>query len=335
MTSPQSQHCTPEQRIVHDDEIDLKELVLTLWAGKAIVIGVTLLTIVCAAAYVFFTPAIYQASVTIAAPAEEDILALAETHRVLDSAGGDHTPINQAINKATGTAFRRVIQLTNSSKVQHRLLDNTGSKEASPIIVDTKKGSATLTLNGNNAAQAATNINQYAEQLIHIAQQKLAEDVNQRAVVLQASLREELASLRQKAAIKRQQTIAKLNEALALAESLDMEEPAAHGNMIVNYSGDTAYMRGGKALRNQIKLLEQRESDDDFIPELATIAEHQRRLEGIAFKAGDVQAARIDVPAIAPRAPIKPRKKLIMAVSVILGGMLGVFIVLIRRAFTD
>lgn len=331
------------QPLAHTDEIDLKDLLLTLWAGKAIVMVTILLTMLCAAGYLWLTPAIYRASVTVVAPAEEDVLVLAETQRVLEAVAGGQITANKAVDKAVDTAFKRFTQLAGSSSMQHRFFQGSEFEQANQatihtpasIIVDSKEGTVTLTLNGNDATMTATSINQYTELLIDTAQEELAEDMNRQIAVLQDSLQGELNSLRQKAVIKRQQTIAKLNEALALAESLDMEEPAAHGNMIINYSGDTAYMRGGKALRNQIKLLEQRESDDDFIPELATIAEHQRRLEGIAFEAGDVQAARIDVPAIAPRAPIKPRKKLIIAVSVILGGMLGVFIVLIRRAFTD
>lgn len=47
----------------------------------------------------------------------------------------------------------------------------------------------------------------------------------------------------------------------------------------------------------------------------------------------DIPLYTVDTPAATPTAPIKPKKQLIIALGVVLGGMLGVFLVLIRQAF--
>src|SRR5699024_276881 len=188
---------------------------------------------------------------------------------------------------------------------------------------------------GHDLTQVTRALNQYTEQLIKTARQELAEDVSRQTTALQSSLQGELTALRKSAAVKRRQTIARLNEALALAESLEMEDPPKRGGMIVNYSGDTAYMRGAKALRNQINLIAQRESDDDFIPKLASLAEQRARLENISFDVDDIRPALIDAPAVEPEHPIKPRKRLIMALSLMLGVILGVFIVLLRQVLKE
>ena len=44
----------------------------------------------------------------------------------------------------------------------------------------------------------------------------------------------------------------------------------------------------------------------------------------------NLDLVRIDQPAIQPAKPIKPKKILIMSLGLILGGMLGVFIALVR-----
>ena len=52
-----------------DDEIDLRELFLTLWRGKWLVLATTVIFVAAGVAYAFYKPEIYQASVLLA-PAE-------------------------------------------------------------------------------------------------------------------------------------------------------------------------------------------------------------------------------------------------------------------------
>lgn len=54
-----------------DDEIDLRELFATLWAGKWLIIAVTLVFAVAGVAYALYKPNIYQASVLLAPASEE------------------------------------------------------------------------------------------------------------------------------------------------------------------------------------------------------------------------------------------------------------------------
>lgn len=61
----------PEVRHYQDDEIDLRELFATLWAGKWIIIVTTLLFAAGGVAYALYKPDIYQANALLA-PAEGD-----------------------------------------------------------------------------------------------------------------------------------------------------------------------------------------------------------------------------------------------------------------------
>jgi len=55
----------------HDDEIDLRQLFATLWAGKWLIIAVTFLFAAGGVAYALYKPNIYQASVLLAPASEE------------------------------------------------------------------------------------------------------------------------------------------------------------------------------------------------------------------------------------------------------------------------
>ena len=81
----------------------------------------------------------------------------------------------------------------------------------------------------------------------------------------------------------------------------------------------------------QVEVLQQRQDEDLYLNELAKLREEAARLEGIEFDASTLQLARIDQPAQKPLKRLKPKRVLILALGVVLGGMLGVFVALMRN----
>ncbi|MCY1438802.1 G-rich domain on putative tyrosine kinase [compost metagenome] len=90
------------------------------------------------------------------------------------------------------------------------------------------------------------------------------------------------------------------------------------------------YMRGAKAIRAELQVLQARQSDDPFILELRKLQDRLAFLKGIDVKPDNVAVFTLDSAAEVPETPIKPKKVLIIALGVVLGGMLGVFIALVR-----
>ena len=81
----------------------------------------------------------------------------------------------------------------------------------------------------------------------------------------------------------------------------------------------------------QVEVLQQRQDEDLYLKELAKLREEAARLDGIEFDASTLQLARIDQPAQQPLTRLKPKRALILALGVVLGGMLGVFVALMRN----
>ena len=52
--------------VAHDDEIDLRELFTTIWAGKVLIIGVTSVFAVLAVVYALMQPNIYRSEALLA-----------------------------------------------------------------------------------------------------------------------------------------------------------------------------------------------------------------------------------------------------------------------------
>ena len=81
----------------------------------------------------------------------------------------------------------------------------------------------------------------------------------------------------------------------------------------------------------QIEVLKLRENEDLFLADLAAWHAEETRLRNLRIDADALQLVTLDQVATEPRRPIKPKKALIVALGLVLGGMLGVFIALVRH----
>lgn len=81
----------------------------------------------------------------------------------------------------------------------------------------------------------------------------------------------------------------------------------------------------------QVEVLKQRKEEDLFLSELATWREEAARLRNLKVDFSRLALVKIDQQASEPSSAEKPKKPLVLAIGMILGGMLGIFIALVRR----
>ncbi|MCY1539219.1 hypothetical protein D9M68_747970 [compost metagenome] len=77
-------------------------------------------------------------------------------------------------------------------------------------------------------------------------------------------------------------------------------------------------------------MLEQRKNDDPFIVELRGLENQMEFLNRVDVNPDNVSVYTLDSSAEIPQTPIKPKKAPILLLGLVLGGMLGVFVALIR-----
>jgi len=85
------------------------------------------------------------------------------------------------------------------------------------------------------------------------------------------------------------------------------------------------------ANNRQVEVLNKRENEDLFLKKLAVWREEGARLRNLNFDVSGLKLANLDQLATQPINPVKPKKLLILALGVVLGGMLGLFIALVRN----
>jgi len=83
----------------------------------------------------------------------------------------------------------------------------------------------------------------------------------------------------------------------------------------------------------EIQALQKRDDFTPYIDGISALLSNRSRLQSaMSSSFPDIRAVRIDRSAQPPESPIKPRRALILALAIVLGGMLGVFVALIVNA---
>lgn len=80
----------------------------------------------------------------------------------------------------------------------------------------------------------------------------------------------------------------------------------------------------------KIEVLKNRKDKDLFLKQLAQLREEEARFKGLDLDLSALTLVQVDQPATKPLKPKEPKKVLIIAIGFMLGGMLGVFVALIR-----
>ena len=199
--------------------------------------------------------------------------------------------------------------------------------------------------------------------------------LQEESALKRAQLKDELTALREELKTRRMNRIQQLNEAISIAESLDIRTPTSPSAMSeaprggaqvirteVNNQQNPLYFMGTEALtaerdaltnrksddfiepriaeiqselvilenNREVEILQGREGEDLYLANLAELREEAARLKGIKLDTERLRLVRLDQPALEPSRPIKPKRAMIVALGIVLGGMLGIFIALIR-----
>lgn len=80
----------------------------------------------------------------------------------------------------------------------------------------------------------------------------------------------------------------------------------------------------------QVEMMQSRENEDLFLAKLSEMREEAARLRSINLDLDQLNLVRVDRPAVKPLNPVKPKKVLVLALGMVLGGVLGLFIALLR-----
>jgi chain length determinant protein (polysaccharide antigen chain regulator) len=140
-----------------------------------------------------------------------------------------------------------------------------------------------------------------------------------------------------------QDRIKRLEEAYVIAQKLDIQDRVENSKNIIisddkNIMAESQlYLYGTKSLRAEIDVLARRDSFDAFIPNLRSLEQKAEGLKNISVNSSDVRSAEIDQVANPPLHRFKPKRKIIVLVGGMIGGLISfiylLYLMVIRREY--
>lgn len=333
-------------------EFDLFEFTEKLWEQKWLILLITALGTALALAYAMLATPVYQASARLMPPLASDISPINEGRHQAELPELDADDVYTLFLRNLHSSSNRLWFFNEHYRPYHMELGVTGprdsmlaaSNESLQIYPDARAPNisiVSITLK-DDPQLAVSWVNLYIERAAQQTVRDLARNAEAAIGSGSAAIGRHIEVLRQNARLQREDRIAALRAALTMAEAAGYE--AAQGpqafssratdegqpQQVVDIS--QLYMRGAKALRSELQVLEQRENDDPYIVELRDLQLSRGLLQSVNTNLEDVRVFIMDGDAAVPEEPIKPKKIRLIAAGFLLGGILGITVGQLRVA---
>ena len=335
---------------VHSNDIDLFELFQSIWQEKILIVIVTAVFTVFALVYALTATPFYQTQASLVPPPAYAIQDYNEGRmetfgktrfKEFDAYSVYKIYLSNLRSLQLRTAFFEDVYLPSISaddrKINRDKLLLRFNKVLKVKLSDPKNNPDLyhVSVEFDDPTIAAEWVKQYIDRAIAATKLELRSNIEAEQKVHINSLKLKIKSLVETAEIKREDQIKLLKEALSIAESIGLENSSPQsdkaslgGNRYID--NDLIYTRGAKTLRAQLRVLENRTSNEPFIAGFRELNTQLELLQNFQLDDSNVSVVQIDEIAEIPNTPIKPNKKLIVAVGILIGGVLGVFAALIR-----
>ena len=337
----------------NDDEIDLFELIETLWNEKLLITFITAVFAVGGISYSLLATPEYQATSTLLPPTQKDIAELTKADNLafVESATTTTT--------TTTTVYELFARVLNSNNLKKLFLETpqaqaalvkdgvTGEKlwkavnEAVKVNVPTKGALEKIDVVASHfdRQQAASLANVFVGLAMTVTREQLVSDFKEGLSQRISAVRGQIASREATYVQNIESELMKLQSALNIARKINQTTPI-DVQQLTEESSTTLmvdelrrlYRLGSNALEAEIAMLNERKKSKDLVPGLSDLQQQLALLEATSIDAERVYPAQVDLVAMVPESRVKPKRTLIVALAIVLGGMIGVVFVLIRQA---
>lgn len=334
------------ERLSGSDEIDLVELVQSIWRRKLWIALTAVPVIGLAVVYVMLASPVYEARLFIRSPTQNEIAQInfgrgPDTGLAPLSVKDVYNLYLQSLqSEAVRDQFFRKVYLPTLTQEERQ-----GSRDAlyarfNALLSVAPTGRElsdryVITASLEDPQLAASWVSNYAELSAERAKDELLSGTRSDISIMADNLEQQVRASRASASNQRADQVAQLKEALRVAKAIGLEKPPIISNTLSNevsagMGGALTYMRGTKALEAEIANLESRSSDDPYIQGLREKQERLNFLRNLRIDPALVAMYQQDGAVSLPDKPVKPRKALIVALAVVAGLVLGVCVAIGR-----
>jgi chain length determinant protein (polysaccharide antigen chain regulator) len=349
-----NQDSMAQQRSSNDDEIDLFDLIDDIWNQKIWVFAGLFTTIILAGLYLFKATPVYQAEAKIKSATANDLIQFSRP-QLLDIYSLDvEGAFASAKSALLSTGYRKefyVLKLDQIKAMQNSYNDTltleqnfVGFSGQFSVKTSGAKDSESFVQVGLKSSDADFS----SELLNDFVEYALFRRLRDSYDTMLAKVNGRIESLNYDANIMREEymgnkarRILELKEALEIAIAVGQTSPVYRNMNLLGWQLPPLYMLGSKAIKAEIRALTSREEmakdlargEDHFIEDLPKLLLEIEALQTLEIDFSKISLARIDEVAVVPVKPVKPRKLLIMALALVGGLFVGLFMALIVAAY--
>lgn len=364
---PTVQYGTGQYPIMRDDDIDLKELILGLWAERWLIASIATLITVVSLVYALRATPYYKTETTLytASDAQLEKINSLELIKVTKESNAEfvysslrstqklreffflnpdlfnfYIDKSENVDKAFSAFMKNGIQVS---------LPDAKKDQGKGIFLDI----STVLPESIDGEKFLTN---YTRFVLMEEQAELSKSLTDLVTVMIQRHEKSIEAILLELEEKRINKISLLKEAREIAARLKIAEPisiatlsntkgAGQGVSLVTNAGardNALYLYGTRFLDAEIASLENRKKEeiaDNRIPELrgeiARLKALDTKVLQLTGNAEDIYLARVASKPYRSLEKVKPKRAFICIIGAIFGGMLGVFIALIKRMFRD
>ena len=338
----------------NDDEIDLFDLIDDIWSHKRWVFLGLCVTIILAGLYLFKATPIYQTEAKIKSATANDLIEFSRPQLV-----GVYTlDVKEAFSSAQAalmsTGYRKefyVLKLDDIKALpngynEELTLEQNFSRFSEDFSIKTSgakdsESFVQVTLKSSDANFASELLNEFVEYALFRRLRDSYDTMLARVNTRIEALNYNATIMREEYLGNKARRILELKEAEGIAIAVGQKDPVYRNMDLLGGKAPPLYMLGSKALKAEAKALKSRalkakglpRGEDHFIAGLPKILLEIDSLKTLEVDFSKIHLARIDEIAVTPFKPIKPRKLLIMALAVVAGLFVGLFMALIAAAY--
>ncbi|MDH5444544.1 MAG: Wzz/FepE/Etk N-terminal domain-containing protein [Gammaproteobacteria bacterium] len=327
-----------------EDEISLVEIFLMLWDKKIWIAGITGIVTVLSIFYALSLTPVYESKAYFLPPHSDDIDLLNLFTVNVESESGQQTSYspesvfalvtkNMMLRKYQWGFFEK----NNLYSVYEQ--NSVGKENSRDVFNDTfrqdmsfksKDGEATLLFRYTNKEETVNLLNQFIEYVHQETVNELVSDIKGKIAYEKQTIEQKISHLKENALLSKKEKIQKIREQLAIARKLNIQDSKLPDGAL-KLEGDkeppSHYLEGSKALQVKLNSISKQSIGSLYIPGLRQLQSRLAVLDRLQVESERVRLFQIDQAPILPRSPIKPRKRLIVMVGFIFGGILSIFII--------
>lgn len=332
---------------------DLLDILLSLWSQRNIILSVTFIVTVGFAAFAFFSKPEYLVRVSLMPPALNGVAGFNVGRRELGFQDFNVDDVYQVFTRnlqsddVSRKFFKEEYLPSLSDDERKGSLDSLYQQFVKSLRISLpgkggQPGRYAVEVESASPEQAADWAKKYIDVVAQQSTDEVMSNVTRDIEVVASDLRLKIEGARSAAKLRQEDRISRLREAVVIAQSLGLKAPSSSLVRVeLQGRGDESvlYLRGTEALNAELKVLEERKSNDSFAPNLRDLEERYNFVMGIALDRPKLSVFRQDGAIHIPDRPFKPKKLVLLLAGLVVGGALGVFIAFCRavllRKFTS